>query len=213
LVRPTGISSKYEEVQQAVLEALEEIGDAAAVPTLLKVWAGRGHLCTRAADALEKIGLAAVPALVQALRDPDRRVSEPAAQALRMMGHAATVPALRQACGHTNQAVPALLNALHSGDWRVREAAAALLGAIGDPEAVAALTQASYDGDREVRVAVVRALELIGDAAAIPPLLRALRDGGDRTRERRSAVAKALWEISRRIEVRVMSHRRAERLP
>jgi HEAT repeat protein len=88
-----------------------------------------------AADALGRIGDAAVPALIAALEDPDRDVRTQATRALARMGAKA------------ESAIPALIEALNDDDKEVRQGAARALGQIGPlaDEAVPALVQALRD--------------------------------------------------------------------
>ncbi len=76
-------------------------------------------LQTAAADALGRIGQPAVPALADALLDPDATVRLQACRALAFMGAQAA------------NAVPALQRALGDADIAVREQAALALGQIG----------------------------------------------------------------------------------
>jgi hypothetical protein len=73
-----------------------------------------------ATDALARIGPAAVPALIHALRDPNPDVRNHAAQAIARMGPPAKA------------AVPELIIALQDSDWNVRRSAARALGQIGE---------------------------------------------------------------------------------
>lgn len=88
-----------------------------------------------AADALARIGDAAVPALIDTLADPDDDVRAQAAHALARMGPKA------------EPAVPALINALNDPNLDVRQGAARALGQIGSSaeEAVPALVKAIQD--------------------------------------------------------------------
>lgn len=88
-----------------------------------------------AADALARIGDAAVPSLVETLQDPDRDVRAQAARALARMGPRA------------EPAIPALIAALNDSDKEVRMGAARALGQIGPPaaEAVPDLIKAIKD--------------------------------------------------------------------
>lgn len=79
-----------------------------------------------ATDSLARIGMPALPALIEALKDPQASVRDRAAHALARMGPPAS------------QAVPALIDALEDPDWRVRRSAARALGQIG-PSAEAAV--------------------------------------------------------------------------
>lgn len=88
-----------------------------------------------AADALARIGDAAVPSLVETLQDPDRDVRAQAARALARMGPRA------------EPAIPALIAALNDSDKEVRMGAARALGQIGPAasEAVPDLIKAIKD--------------------------------------------------------------------
>jgi hypothetical protein len=82
-----------------------------------------------AADALGRIGPAAVPALIEALRSPEAPVRRKAAEVLGRMGPDA------------KQATPELIRLLDDSDEEVRKAATRTLGRIGPPasDAVPAL--------------------------------------------------------------------------
>jgi HEAT repeat protein len=84
-----------------------------------------------AADALGRIGSAAVPELVQALENSDPAVREKAVNVLGRMGPEAAA------------AVPSLVQLLHDPDLSVRKATARTLGQIGPAakDAVPALMQ------------------------------------------------------------------------
>jgi HEAT repeat protein len=88
-----------------------------------------------ATDALARIGDAAVPALIDALHDPDQEVRAQAAQALARMGNRAA------------PAVDALVEALNDPNEDVRRGAARALGQIGSEaeQAVPALINAIRD--------------------------------------------------------------------
>lgn len=101
---------------------LREIETPVAIPTTaftpfptLREWGVR----QTATDSLARIGPAAIPALIDALKDPNAEVRDRAAQALARMGPPA------------RQAVPQLIAALQDPDWKVRRSAARALGQIG----------------------------------------------------------------------------------
>lgn len=81
-----------------------------------------------AAEALGRIGPAALPQLVELLRSPQAEVRLIAAQVIARMGSDA------------REAVPALIPLLNDPDERVRKAATRTLGRIG-PEAAAAVPE------------------------------------------------------------------------
>ncbi len=145
-----------------------------------------------------------LPALIEALGDPDEMVRLNAAYELGMMG-AAAVPALieiwqeswedKGSAGSENEsfqhatyalsaiggpAVPALINALQDENESIRAGAAYALGDIGNvaQEAVPALTQALRDESAWVRRHATEALGLIGQPVqnTVPALIGLLRD-------------------------------------
>jgi HEAT repeat protein len=105
---------------------------------------------------------AAIPVLMDLLRDSDREVRRWAANALRCIGPAA------------ERAVPALVEALRDRDAAVAEAAAAALGEIGPRAlpAIPALIETFLDGEHPMG-GVQEALVRIGPAA-FPLLTQAL---------------------------------------
>src|SRR5262249_44039023 len=120
-------------VRTNILERLGLIGRDAegAVPALIDAlndWALRRD----AAEALAKIGLPAVPALLQALANPDWDVRRAAEQALRRIEPDWLEDPWAQA------SVPALIQALADKHVHVRRAAVETLGRIG-PQARAAV--------------------------------------------------------------------------
>ncbi|MHC4136437.1 MAG: HEAT repeat domain-containing protein [Planctomycetota bacterium] len=117
-------------------------------------------------EGLGEHGSAAIPNLVEALRDEDMDVSAQAAETLGALGY---------------DAVPAVIGALEDADWRVRQAACQALGIIGADatEAVPALLQVIQGDKDEVRHRGVWALGAIGDISALDPLAEILtREGG-----------------------------------
>jgi HEAT repeat protein len=119
--------------------------------------------------ALGELGAAArdaVPALIEALEDPDAAVRWDAAKALGKLGPAAV------------RAVPALAAVVHEqSDAIVRNYAVAALGSIGPPAKAAvpalivALKEQSSNLDQQASEALVR----IG-APAVPALIEAMKD-------------------------------------
>jgi HEAT repeat protein len=137
-----------------------------------------------AVDKFLALGPAAVPALVQLLKDDDpgnRRT------AIRLLGHVGP---------DAKNAVPALAPILKDSDWQLRSAAAIALGEIGPDAApaVVALRESLTDTDGDVRVCAIEALGRIGTAAApaIAGLIERLHDTSPAVR---SAAARALGQI------------------
>jgi HEAT repeat protein len=163
-------------VRQAAARALGEIGDPQALPALIQALKDE-YVREAVEEALGKIGVPAVPALIEALKDDDEDVRRAAAGALGEIGDP--------------QAVPALIEALKDDDEYVRRAAVGALGKIGDLQAVPALLEALKDRDEYVRWAAVGALGEIG-MLAVSAVLEALKAEVWRVR---LAVARALGEI------------------
>ena len=163
-----------------------------------------------ALKALGRMGEAAVPFLVELLKDDDSGVREVAAVELGKLGAKAksSVPflietlkdkdsivrgAAAKALGKLGRegkaSVPALIDALNDKDWSARWKAASALGDIG-PEAKAAVPAlASLLKDKEVRPFPAYALASIGPEAksAIPALVELLKDADASTSDRESA--------------------------
>ncbi|MBZ0315539.1 MAG: HEAT repeat domain-containing protein [Anaerolineae bacterium] len=158
----------------SVTLALGQIGDPAAVPPLLDILRDADEIVRgRAWEALGNIGTPAVPRLLESLRDFNEKVRAGAANALGNIKDPV--------------ALPNLLEALHDPSPQVRASAAAALGNIGDPIAITALSDALRDSDISVRRLAANALGNIGDPVALPNLLEALHDPSPQVRA--SAVA------------------------
>jgi HEAT repeat protein len=114
----------------------------------------------------------AVPALVEALKDPETGVRREAAKALGAIKDA--------------RAVAALVEALGDRDTNVRLYAAYALGEIKDPKAAEALLRALRDPEWCVRDQAAWALREIGDPKIVGPLAAALED-------QKADVAHVVW--------------------
>jgi HEAT repeat protein/beta-lactamase regulating signal transducer with metallopeptidase domain len=125
----------------------------------------------------------AVPALIQALKDPDVEVRRAAVSSLNNL--------------QDPRAVPGLVNALKDGDPEVRAGAASALGSLQDRRAVPGLIAAMKDSNRDVRQFALSALGSMPDAD-VPDdaILAAINDSdGD---VRREAISLALNRMSNR---------------
>lgn len=135
--------------------ALAYVQDPAAVPDLLRE-ARKGSLW--AVVGLGEIGraaAAAVPFLLDLIKDPDTDQQWYAIEALGKIGDASVVPALA--------------TKLQSPNAQTRAETATALGRIGDPSAVPLVVPALSDPDRTVRRAAVEAVDwsrFAGDALA-----------------------------------------------
>ena len=164
--------AKLWEGDRSARDHLRAMGPEAAdaAPALADAVA-RGHRQLRldamfVLEGLGEHGRAAIPHLVEALRDDDMDLSAQAAETLGALGY---------------EAVPALTGALGDPDWRVRQAACQALGIIGADatEAVPTLLQIIRRDKDEVRHRAVWALGAIGDVSALDPLADILtREGG-----------------------------------
>jgi HEAT repeat protein len=158
---------------------------------VLEIAAGEPEARRKAALTIAKLGTAAqaaVPALVEALRDPDAGVAEAAAYALKRVvatpepAASATTPT-RAVMLAASAGVEGLVGMLAHEDPAFRWRAAVALGELGAEAkgAVPALLDGLDDEDETVRRGAARALGKIGaDVAAVPALAAAL---GDRTDE------------------------------
>jgi HEAT repeat protein len=184
--------------------ALADIGQPAVEPLLKTLRSGPALGRGEAALVLGKIRAAsAVPALLEALRDPEQQVSDNAIAALGDVGdRRATLPLIAEfemrerqswsatyrralvitALGnlHDPAAVPTLVNAFRSGGPDVREQAMHALAktAWGDGNRSAQLKdliQALDSNDLKVRAKAIDALGRTGDWTVLPALERADR--------------------------------------
>jgi hypothetical protein len=147
------------QVRTAAVKALGEIGDSAAVPEVLAAMVKdpSGDVRWMASAALGKMGTAAVPGLMNALRDEDWKVRRSAAEALWGMSEPAAVPGLMEALCDKNDvvrqaasgaleamgvvAVPGLIEGLNSPNGAIAQAAANMLQKIGTYDARSAVDQ------------------------------------------------------------------------
>lgn len=143
----------------------------------------------------------AAPYVERLLHDEDPKARADAALALSKIGDVASVPALIQVLGNTNEEEPvrtwaaialgelgklegaptgpALVNALKDSNFNVRSAAAHGLGCMGNVKAIAVLmTMLQHEKEARVRESVAGALGHIPDPThtAVPELMLALKD-------------------------------------
>jgi hypothetical protein len=151
------LSDEDARIRSAAVKVLGEIGDPDSVPHLLEVVNHErdGNIRWQATGALSKMGEAAVPGLVKALRDDDWKVRRSACEALWGMGEPSSVPALVEASCDRNDvvrqaangaleamgvmAVSGLIQSLKNQNRQVANAAAEKLRNINTDEARAAV--------------------------------------------------------------------------
>ena len=161
-------------VKSAAADTLGRIGDARAIPVLIKLFKDTSKIVRETAGtALVYIGAAAIPALLDTLRDPHFVVR---CHGVRALGGMTTDYQMGRAWTKDPRVVEALIGALKDEDRAVREDATIALGIIGDPLAVVGLMDAMKDG--AVKRHAIASLGMIGDARALLPVLDALKGKG-----------------------------------
>ena len=150
-----------------------------------------------------------VPALIAALKDPDPKVREAAANSLGQLEDPRAIPGLIEASHDANSDVRAaalqslsrfedprvvdpMILALKDPNRDVRQDAAQSLGHFKDPRTLRPLTAALSDSSADVRQAAAQSLGELGDAQAAPALGGALKDPKADVRQ---AAAQALGEL------------------
>jgi HEAT repeat protein len=126
-------------VRSSAAGALGKIGDAQAIPGLLKlVEDSDSDVRSSAADALGKIGDAqAIPGLLKLVEDSNSQVRKSAVDALGKIGD--------------EKAIPGLLKLVEDSDSYVGWSAADALGNIGDEKAIPGLLKLLEHSDSDVR--------------------------------------------------------------
>ena len=159
------LKDKDKWVRSQAVSALGNIGDTRAIEPLieaLKEDEGYGYVREAAANALVKIGLPAVDALIVVLKDKDKWVRWWAVHALRDIG--------------STRAVEPLLVALKDEDSSVQSATTYALGDIRDPIAVEPLIVTLKDRDWEVQCGAAEALGEISDARSLDAVTKLMQE-------------------------------------
>lgn len=162
----SALNSRSKDVRLGVIEALGEIGDKRAIPSLKTLLNDKDNeVRWESALALGEIGdPGAIDQLAGALMDQDKYVRYGAAIALDKIGW--TPKSSEQWAFYL----------MSKEEWR-------LLITLG-PSALPALNLASTDNDRDVRARAAESLGEIGDTNAIPVLYRCLADSDSDVRWR-----------------------------
>jgi len=160
----------------------------------------------------------AVPALIDALHDPEREVRAAATRSLALLGASVAVEPIvaELAAGRVQRAVggwalmqigaPALTRLrglLHHDDASVRATAAELIGLVGEASDSPELIGLLRDPSAEVRAKSAHALGRLGAAQAAAMLRGAL---GDRIFFVRAAAARALGQLGDRPSIPALVH-------
>lgn len=173
-----------------VLVAIAGPEATAAIPTLIQTLSYAANCndipqADGAAQQLAQIGQAALPAVIELLKDRNAPVRARAVRCLALVG-----------AKSSKELLPALLEALKDADPSVRDQAAEALGAVEPKakEAAPALISALKDSNVRVRLTACRSLIALNGAEAyvtIPVLLAAFKDKDPWTRQH-SAVSLGL---------------------
>ncbi|MCX7598301.1 MAG: HEAT repeat domain-containing protein [Armatimonadetes bacterium] len=145
-----------------------------------------------AVSGLAALGAAAVPAVLEQLRQGNSRARVGAALILRRLRPPQAVAALIERLGDAEEivrdaardaledfgedAVPALISRLKDPDELVRTGAAEALGLIKDLRALKPLLECAHAESLATREAAIDALGEIGHPAAVPALINLLND-------------------------------------
>jgi HEAT repeat protein len=158
------LSDPYVDVQEAVVEALGNLGNMIDVHEYIGYLKDKNPALRRnAALLLGKIAASeSVSALAFALKDEDVSVREAVVGALSSL--------------KTDESIRCLVFALTDENPRIRTSAALSLGSLGAEEGLEPLVLLLGDSDDEVRVAAIRALGMMGDRRALPHLITMLDD-------------------------------------
>ena len=202
-------------VRESIVVALGTKRNPDAAPRLIETLLQDpvGEIRARAATALGKIGApSSIPALGQAVRDPDGLVAYEAVLALKAFSGEAMgelIQALEQSDERVRRAAavalqltaeaPALVPLIHAlGDTNVgvRRAVAEALARLKDPRTIPAFERALADPKAVVRAAAVGGLAAIDDAAVVPLLFNCWNDSDPRVHR----------EVARALKARASDH-------
>ena len=146
------------------LRALAKLGDTDATNEFIRFFgAGRGR--NRRDDVIALAGIAgraAIPALIEALDDPDDVVSGNAMYSLRYL--------------RAKEAIPRLLKSLNSEDPHVRGVAAYTLASLGAKESLPVAMELARDSNWYIRREGAMAIAALRELETVPELLRLLND-------------------------------------
>jgi HEAT repeat protein len=155
------------EVRQAAARALGNTQDPAALPYLMEAlhdsfwWYEREFAASDLLSAIEKMGVAAVKPLIEALQDKEGTVRKFAATLLGKLGDP--------------RAIESLGMALYDLHHEVGKVSAESLAQFGAP-AVDVLIEALSHPEMWIRIHAIEALSMIKDARITPVLLEMLND-------------------------------------
>lgn len=190
------------EVRQAAAQALGNTQHPAALPYLMEAlhdsfwWYEREYAAKDLLFAIEKIGVAAVPPLIEALGDKegtvrkfaalllgklgDIRAIEPLSMALYDMHHEVGKTAAESLAHFGAPAVDVLIEALDHPEMWIRIHAVEALSRIRDSRVAPILLHMLNDPEREVKKQAILGLGNLKDRRALPALQEFLANRADR---------------------------------
>jgi HEAT repeat protein len=190
------------EVRQAAAQALGNTGHPAALPYLMEAlhdsfwWYEREYAASDLLTAIEKMGIAAVDPLIEALQDKegtvrkfaaillgklaDPRAIEPLGMALYDLHHEVGKASADSLAHFGAPAVDVLVEALSHPEMWIRIHAVSALSKIRDPRVTPILLEMLSDPEREVKKQVIEALGNLKDRRALPALQKIVANRADR---------------------------------
>lgn len=190
------------EVRQAAAQGLGNTEHPAALPYLMEAlhdsywWYEREHAASDLLSAIEKMGLAAVAPLIEALRDKegtvrkfaaillgklgDPRAIEPLGMALYDMHHEVGNVSAESLARFGAPAMDVLVEALRHPEMWIRIHAVEALSKIRNPRVTPILLETLDDPEREVKKQVIQSLGKLKDPRALPALQEIVADRADR---------------------------------
>jgi HEAT repeat protein len=173
------LDSEEVETRQAAAIALGRIGDARAVPALVRELTTNAEMVIPAAGALAKIGdRRAFDALIDLIGHPQAAVRQSVVAAINSIGHP-DMP---------HRAV----ELLRDEDPHVRESAVKIAGYFGYPQCRELLFERCRDEDENVRRAAIEHIPYLDDDRTLQMLADAIENGTARVR---ASAAQALGQV------------------
>ena len=205
------------EVRQAAARALGNTGLAAALPYLMEAlhdsywWYEREYAASDLLLAIEKMGVAAVSPLIEALRDKEGTVRKFAAILLGKLGDPRAIEPLSMALYDLHHevgkvsadslaqfgvaALDVLVEALSHPEMWIRIHSITALSKINDGRVIPILLEMLNDPEREVKKQVIEALGSLRDPRAFPALQEIVSNRADR--ELHTLAKQALENLAR----------------
>ena len=205
------------DVRQAAARALGDTQHPAALPYLMEAlhdsfwWYEREYAAVDLLSAIEKMGIAAVPPLIEALRDKegtvrkfaatllgqlgDPRAMEPLGMALYDLHHEVGKVAAESLARFGVPALDILVEALSHPEMWIRIHALEALAKIKDSRITPLLLQMLSDPEREVKKHAIVALAKLKDPRSSPALQELVANRADR--ELHTLAKQALEDLAR----------------